>query len=128
MVKTVLGDFGSFKNALISHFSVGGPCSYTVDFNAFDAWLKKASSCGKISRLEGFDNKLKPMLKFIDQTEAPKKEVMLLRLAVYTTDREDVVKVMGGKKVWKKRHPCAIDPDTFSQLFEGPYPVWETLQ
>jgi len=122
---TILGDYVKFEMQMLSWLKVGGECSYELNFTAFSKWLEDCSSNNQLVPVKMERSAFKKLLPLLTRSKAPSSEKELLRLAVYTSSRDDIIKLMGDKRIWRSRLENLIGTSEFSTLFKDNSPLWE---
>lgn len=121
---SVLGDYPEFQRQLTGWLRVGG-ASYELNTDAFLSWMERCKNAGHLTRFTDSRSRASQLLLWMQRRDAPRLETDLLRLAVYTSHWKDVQQVMGQGLAWKLKHPCALSPEEFEQLFVENAPLWE---
>lgn len=121
---SVLGDYPEFERQFTGWLRVGGQ-SYELNTEAFSRWMASCTQAGHLERFAGPKSKASDLLFWMQRVEEPRIETELLRLAVYTSGWKDVQQVMGQGMAWKLKHPCALTPEEFENVFVREAPLWE---
>lgn len=121
---SVLGDYPAFERQFTGWLRVGGH-SYELNTEAFSRWMASCTGANHLNRFAAPKSKAADLLFWMQRVEEPRVETELLRLAVYTGSWKDVRNVMGQGMAWKLKHPCALTPEEFDNIFIREAPLWE---
>ncbi len=121
---SILGDYPGFKRQLTGWLRIGGH-SYELNTGAFTRWMESCAGAASLHRLAAPKSKASNLLSWMQRVEEPRLETELLRLAVYTSSWKDLQIVMGQGMAWKVKHPCALTPEEFEDVFINAAPLWE---
>lgn len=121
---SVLGDYPKFQQQFTGWLRVGGH-SYELNTQSFSRWMEACSHAGHLERFAGPNTRASHLLAWMQRVEEPKLATDLLRLAVYTSSWKDIQQIMGKGIAWKLKHPCALTPEEFEEVFIREAPLWE---
>lgn len=121
---SVLGDYPAFERMFTSWLRVGG-LSYELNTEEFSKWMETSAEADCLNRFAEPKSKASNLLFWMQRVEDPRVETELLRLAVYTSSWKDVQSVMGQGLAWRLKHPCALTPEEFENVFIREAPLWE---
>ncbi len=122
----ILGNYSAFQRCLAGWLSVGG-YSYELDIESFNQWLLRCMNATKLKLHALPNSKAVSMLRWMQRTEEAKLEFELLRLAVYTSHWKDIRYFTGDRAVWSLKHPNAVTPKEFENIFETDEQLWELM-
>lgn len=122
---TILGDYDGFRARVFSWLSVGGPCSYLLDGDAFEQWLRQSSQANKLRRLAPEDDPAVQLLPLLQRQQPPALESELLRLAVCTCGWKEIRETMGHRLVWFLKPRNVLTPEAFDAAFTHRGTLWE---
>lgn len=121
----VLSDPAEFERMLLSLFSIGGPCGYNVKAAELISFLDSFNEPKHFTRLSKKNSRIDRMLTYMQRKDPPANNAELLRMAVYTADKNDAKREFGGGLSWIAGHPCNISESEYKEIFIESAPHWE---
>lgn len=123
----ILQDVRHFQSLLMRCLSVGGPCSYQLDGQMFDAWLQSCMNKKKMRLTQSQDHPVYKLLPDLQRTEAPVFATELLRLAVLDSAWKQVRGFFGRGLIWRTCPHSAISVREYEHIFLSGGQLWQML-
>lgn len=121
----ILGDFDGFRSRIFGWLSAGGPCGYSLDGAAFNAWADDCAGRSRLRLLVPRGDPAAVLLPGMQRTQPPRLERGLLRLAVYTGGWKETGLRPWRRPNWLIKPACALTQAAFDESFTGRGPIWE---
>lgn len=118
---TMLSGYDAFETRMIGLMSVGGPCGYEIDLQAFRAWM---DACAENSVLKRTAGSQVPAGLLPHLTKEPQTEPDLIRLAACCYDWERLRRYFGDGPEWQERPAGVYSLSAFDRIFRGKKRPW----